>query len=75
MDTEGCPPLPHQADCLAALRGNAFFSTIDSRFYNIPMCEEDKKYTAFMTPVGLYEYNTGCLKGSATVQLGLCELC
>lgn len=52
-------PLPHQADCLAALGGNAFFSTMDltSVFYNIPMCEEDKKYTAFTTPVGLYEYN------------------
>ncbi|KAJ8395731.1 hypothetical protein AAFF_G00029680 [Aldrovandia affinis] len=52
-------PLPHQADCLAALGGNAFFSTMDltSGFYNIPMCEEDKKYTAFTTPTGLYEYN------------------
>ena len=52
-------PLPHQADCLAALGGNAFFSTMDltSGFYNIPMCEEDKKYTAFTTPAGLYEYN------------------
>ncbi|XP_025759064.1 uncharacterized protein LOC112843922 [Oreochromis niloticus] len=52
-------PLPHQADCLAVLGGNAFFSTMDltSGFYNIPMCEEDKKYTAFTTPVGLYEYN------------------
>lgn len=52
-------PLPHQSDCLAALGGNAFFSTMDltSGFYNIPMAEEDKKYTAFTTPVGLYEYN------------------
>lgn len=52
-------PLPHPADCLAALGGNAFFSTMDltSGFYNIPMCEEDKKYPAFTTPVGLYEYN------------------
>lgn len=52
-------PLPHQADCLAALGGNAFFSAMDltSGFYNIPMCEENKKYTAFTTPVGLYEYN------------------
>lgn len=28
---------------------------LTSGFYNIPMCEEDKKYTAFTTPVGLYE--------------------
>lgn len=52
-------PLPHQSDCLAALGGNTYFSTTDltSGFYNIPMAEEDKKYTAFMTPMGLYEYN------------------
>ncbi|KAJ8389522.1 hypothetical protein AAFF_G00119120 [Aldrovandia affinis] len=30
---------------------------LTSGFYNIPMCEEDKKYTAFTTPTGLYEYN------------------
>lgn len=52
-------PLPHQADCLAALGGNCFFSTMDltSGFYNIPMNEEDKKYMAFTTPLGLHEYN------------------
>ncbi|KAI3374357.1 hypothetical protein L3Q82_005963 [Scortum barcoo] len=52
-------PLPHQSDCLAALGGNTYFSTMDltSGFYNIPMAEEDKKYTAFTTPMGLYEYN------------------
>ncbi|KAI4885608.1 hypothetical protein NFI96_023817 [Prochilodus magdalenae] len=52
-------PLPHQSDCLAALGGNTYFSTMDltSGFYNIPMCEEDKKYTAFTTPLGLHEYN------------------
>lgn len=52
-------PLPHQSDCLAALGGNTYFSTMDltSGFYNIPMAEEDKRYTAFTTPMGLYEYN------------------
>uniref|UniRef100_A0A672Y8M8 Gypsy retrotransposon integrase-like protein 1 n=1 Tax=Sphaeramia orbicularis TaxID=375764 RepID=A0A672Y8M8_9TELE len=52
-------PLPHQADCLAALGGNAFFSTMDltSGFYNIPLHESDRRYTAFTTPLGLYEYN------------------
>ncbi|KAJ8361726.1 hypothetical protein AAFF_G00429480 [Aldrovandia affinis] len=32
-------PLPHQADCLAALGGNALFSTMDltSGFYNVPL--------------------------------------
>uniref|UniRef100_A0A8C6M195 Gypsy retrotransposon integrase-like protein 1 n=1 Tax=Nothobranchius furzeri TaxID=105023 RepID=A0A8C6M195_NOTFU len=30
---------------------------LTSGFYNIPMAEADKKYTAFTTPLGLYEYN------------------
>ncbi|XP_041654997.1 uncharacterized protein LOC121517360 [Cheilinus undulatus] len=52
-------PLPHQSDCLAALGGNTVFSMMDltSGFYNLPMHEEDKKYTAFTTPLGLHEYN------------------
>ena len=52
-------PLPHQADCLAALGGNTFFSTMDltSGFYNVPLHESDRKFTAFRTPLGLYEYN------------------
>ena len=52
-------PLPHQADCLAALGGNSLFSTMDltSGFYNMPLHEDDRKYSAFTTPMGLYEYN------------------
>lgn len=52
-------PLPHQADALAALGGNAFFSTIDltSVFYTVPLHEDHKKYTAFSSPFGLHEYN------------------
>ncbi|XP_069392240.1 retrovirus-related Pol polyprotein from transposon 297 [Paralichthys olivaceus] len=52
-------PLPHQADALAALGGNAFFSTMDltSGYYNMEVHEEDKKFTAFTSPFGLYEYN------------------
>uniref|UniRef100_A0AAV2MMH4 ribonuclease H n=1 Tax=Knipowitschia caucasica TaxID=637954 RepID=A0AAV2MMH4_KNICA len=52
-------PLPHQADCLAALCGNCLFSTMDLTFgfFNVPLQEEDKKYTAFTTPLGLHEYN------------------
>lgn len=52
-------PLPHQSDCLAALGGNNYFSTLDltSGFYNLPMHEQDKKYSAFITPMGLHEYN------------------
>ncbi|RXN16245.1 gypsy retrotransposon integrase 1 [Labeo rohita] len=52
-------PLPHQSDVLAALGGNAFFSTMDltSGYYNVPLEEEHKKYTAFSSPFGLHEYN------------------
>ncbi len=52
-------PLPHQADVLAALGGNAYFSTMDltSGYYNIPLHEDDKKFTAFCSPLGLHEYN------------------
>ncbi|KAJ8367497.1 hypothetical protein AAFF_G00317200 [Aldrovandia affinis] len=52
-------PLPHQADALAALGGNAYFSTMDltSGFYNVPLHEDHKKYTAFSSPFGLHEYN------------------
>ncbi|KAI4890293.1 hypothetical protein NFI96_026069 [Prochilodus magdalenae] len=52
-------PLPHQADALAALGGNIFFSTMDltSGFYNVPLYEKHKKYTAFSSPFGLHEYN------------------
>uniref|UniRef100_A0A3B1KC70 Gypsy retrotransposon integrase-like protein 1 n=1 Tax=Astyanax mexicanus TaxID=7994 RepID=A0A3B1KC70_ASTMX len=51
-------PLPHQADCLAALGGNSLFSTMDltSGFYNMPLHEDDRKYSAFTTPMGLYQY-------------------
>lgn len=52
-------PLPHQADALAALGGNVFFSTMDltSGYYNVEVHEEDRKYTAFTSPFGFYEYN------------------
>ena len=52
-------PLPHQADCLAALGGNCLFSSMDltSGYYNMPLHQDDRKYSAFTTPLGLYEYN------------------
>ncbi|CAI5660169.1 unnamed protein product [Oreochromis niloticus] len=52
-------PLPHPADALAALGGNRLFSTMDltSGYYNVEVHEEDRKYTAFTSPFGLYEYN------------------
>lgn len=45
-------PLPHPADALAALGGNAFFSTMDLTpgYYNVEVHEDDRKYTAFTSP-------------------------
>lgn len=47
------------ADAVAALGGNALFSTMDltSGFYNVAVHEEDKKFTVFTSPFGFYEYN------------------
>lgn len=51
-------PLPHQAECLSALRGNALFSTMDLKygFYNIPFNEDLKKSPVFASS-GLHKYN------------------
>ncbi|XP_060945760.1 growth hormone secretagogue receptor type 1-like [Limanda limanda] len=48
-------PLLHQGDCLAALGCNCLFSTMDvtSGFYDKPVHEDDRKYSAFTTPIGL----------------------
>ncbi|KAL7841509.1 hypothetical protein SRHO_G00252000 [Serrasalmus rhombeus] len=57
--TPRCVPCNTLADVLAALGGNAFFSTmvLTSGYYNVPLHEENKKYTAFSSPLGLHEYN------------------
>lgn len=62
-------PLPHPADALAALGGNVFFSTMDltSGYYNVEVHKEDRKYTAFTSPFGSYEYNR--------MPQGLCNVC
>ncbi|KAJ8388186.1 hypothetical protein AAFF_G00136520 [Aldrovandia affinis] len=41
-------PLPHQADALAALGGNVFFSTMDltSGYYNVEVHEQDRIHVA-----------------------------
>ena len=51
--------VPNQADCLVALGGNSVFNAMDltSRYYNIPMHEQDKKHNAFTTPIGLHKFN------------------
>ena len=61
-------PLPRIDDLLDALRGAKWFSTLDlkSRYWQVPITEQDKAKTAFRTSSGqLYEFNQ--------VPFGLCR--
>jgi hypothetical protein len=51
-------PLPNIDDCLDALAGTQYFSTLDleSGYYQILLAKEDRKKTAFRTRDGLYEH-------------------
>ncbi|CAG9785319.1 unnamed protein product [Diatraea saccharalis] len=52
-------PLPRIEDQLDQLAGNKIFTSLDlaSGYYQIPIAEESKHKTAFVTPDGQYEYN------------------
>ncbi|CAD7092814.1 unnamed protein product [Hermetia illucens] len=52
-------PVPSVEEQVAQLAGNSFFTTLDfiSGYYQIPIAESSKKYTAFATHVGQYEFN------------------
>ena len=52
-------PLPRIDDLLDRLRGARFFTSLDlaSGFWQIPVAEEDRAKTAFLTPMGQYEWN------------------
>ena len=52
-------PLPAIDDILDHLENAKFFSAFDlgSRFHQIPMAEESKKYTGFSTTDGHFEFN------------------
>ena len=47
-------PLPNIADCLDAFRGASYFTVLDLRssFYQVPLAEEDRDKTAFITRRG-----------------------
>ena len=49
-------PLPLIDNCLNALQGSVWFSTLDLRsgYYNIPIAEADKDKTAFVTQSGCH---------------------
>lgn len=52
-------PLPRLDDVIERLAGARYFSSLDlaGGFWQIPIREEDKQKTAFVTPEGLYEFN------------------
>lgn len=51
-------PLPLIDDQISNLSGNCFFTTLDlaSGYYQIPMAEESRHLTGFVTPDGHYEF-------------------
>ena len=52
-------PLPNIDEIIAETGGCKIFSTVDllKGFWQQPLTEETKKYSAFVTPFGTYEYN------------------
>ena len=53
-------PLPRTQDCLDAIEGATWFSTLDltSAYNQVPVKKEDIPKTAFVTKYGLFEYVT-----------------
>jgi len=51
-------PLPLIDNCLNALAGSSWFSTLDlcSSYYNIPIAEQDRDKSAFVTRTGCFRY-------------------
>ncbi|XP_078787638.1 retrovirus-related Pol polyprotein from transposon 297 [Oryzias latipes] len=51
--------LPNLEESFSALTGSRWFSVLDlkSGYYQIEMAEEDKPKTAFVTPLGFWEFN------------------
>lgn len=52
-------PLPRVEDQLDLFAGNTLFTSLDlaSGYYQIPVAEESRPKTAFVTPDGQYEFN------------------
>lgn len=50
--------VPRVEDALACLSGSQWFSVLDLRsgYYQIPLSEADKEKTAFICPVGFYQF-------------------
>ncbi|KAH0808426.1 hypothetical protein GEV33_014365 [Tenebrio molitor] len=52
-------PLPRIDDQIDRLQGGTYFTSLDLKagYHQIPLSEDSKKYTSFVTPAGQYEYN------------------
>ena len=60
-------PLPNIADCLDAFNGASCFAVLDLRssFYQVPLAEEDRDKTAFITRRGQWRFRS--------LPMGLCN--
>ena len=68
-----CYPIPRIDDMIFRLALASMFTVIDlaSGYYQVPMDESSKKYTAFTCEYGLFEYNVmpmGLMNSTATFQ-------
>ncbi len=54
-----CEPIADQEEIFANLAEDRYFTKIDlsKGYWQIPMAKDSKKYTAFVTPDGLYSFN------------------
>ena len=65
--------VPRIDDALDCLSGSKWFSVLDLRsgYYQLPMCDEDKEKTAFICPLGFYQFERmpqGIMGAPATFQ-------
>ena len=58
ITVKDCYPMPRVDECIEALEGCAWFSSLDLQhgYWQIPLRKEDWQKTAFSTHVGLYEF-------------------
>ena len=66
-------PLPNIADCLDVFKGASYFAVLDLRsfFYQVPLAEEDRDKTAFITRRGQWRFHSlpmGLSNSPATFQ-------